>query len=301
MIPFNYHHLYYFYVIAKSGSIAKACETLLLSQPAVSTQLKQLEQSLGSPLFERKKQRLHLTEQGRFVLDYAESIFEMGQELKDNLKDHPKTARPMIRIGILSGTPRAFGHALTECVLNRFSSAYINVREDPLEKLLKELKDQQIDVLLTSISIRTHEQGLFLSHLVGKVPIVFAAAPVIARRHREFSSKLNGAPFILPSWPSHMHNQILDLLAEWKIEPKVVVEAEDAELVRHLAISGRGIAPLNAYTVSVNQPRNSLSVLKTKKPLRLFESVFLVARQRKWPNPVVTHLLKSFRLPTKVL
>jgi LysR family transcriptional activator of nhaA len=299
MIPFNFHHLYYFYVIAKSGSISKACETLLLSQPAVSTQLKQLEQSLGSPLFERKKQRLHLTEQGRFVLDYAESIFEMGQELKDNLKDHPKTARPTIRMGILSGTPRAFGYALAECILNRFPSAYINVREDPLEQLLKELKDQQLDVLLTSVSIRTHEQGLFLSHLVGKVPIVFAAAPALAKRHNEFSPKLNGAPFILPSWPSHMHTQLLDLLAEWKIEPNVVVEAEDAELVRHLAIAGRGIAPLNAFTVSVNQPRNSLSVIKTKKPFRLYESVFLVVRQRKWPNPIVTHLLKSFRLPTK--
>ncbi|OVE76704.1 hypothetical protein BVX98_05335 [bacterium F11] len=299
MIPFNYHHLYYFYVIAKSGSIVKACETLLLSQPAVSTQLKQLEQSLGSPLFERKKQRLHLTEQGRFVLDYAESIFEMGQELKDNLKDHPKTARPTIRIGILSGTPRAFGHALVECVLDRFPSAYVNVREDPLETLLKELKDQHLDVLLTSISIHTHEQGLFLSHLIGKVPIVFAAAPSIVRQHREVSPKLSGVPFILPSWPSHIHNQILDFLAERKIEPNVVVEAEDAELVRHLAITGRGIAPLNAYTVSVNQPRNSLSVLKSKKPLRLYDSVFLVARERKWPNPLVEYLIKSFRLPTK--
>ena len=89
MIPFNYHHLYYFYVIAKAGSIAKACETLLLSQPAISTQLKQLEKSLGSPLFERRKQRLFLTEQGRFVLDYAESIFEMGQELLGSLVKTP--------------------------------------------------------------------------------------------------------------------------------------------------------------------------------------------------------------------
>src|SRR5581483_7692526 len=203
-----------------------------------------------------------LTEQGRFVLDYAESIFEMGQELKDNLKGYPRTERFTVRVGILSGTPRAFGHALVECVLGRFASAYVNVREGPLEKLLTELKEQRLDVLLTSVSIHSHEQGMFLSHLVGKVPIVFAAAPAIAQRHRVFSPNLNGVPFILPSWPNHLYNQILDLLAEWKITPNVVVEAEDAELVRHLAISGKGIAPLNAYTVSVNQPRNSLTVLK---------------------------------------
>jgi len=299
MIPLNYHHLYYFYVIAKSGSIAKACDTLLLSQPAVSTQLKQLERSLGSSLFERRKQRLYLTEQGRFVLDYAESIFEMGKELKDNLKDHPRTTRFTIRIGILSGSPRAFGHALVECVLDRFSSAYVIVREGQLDKLLTELQEQRLDAILTSISIHSHEQGMFLSHLVGRVPIVFAAAPEIARRHKEFSPNLNGVPFIIPSWPSHLHDQILDLLAERKIKPNLVVEAEDAELVRHLAISGRGVAPLNAYTVSVNQPRNSLTVLKTKTPLRLYDSVYLVAKQRKWPNPVVEYLLKSFRLPVK--
>jgi LysR family transcriptional activator of nhaA len=299
MIPFNYHHLYYFYVIAKKGSIAKACETLLLSQPAVSTQLKQLEKSIGSPLFERKKQRLHLTEQGRFVLDYAESIFEMGQELKDNLKEHPTTSRMAIRVGILSGTPRAFGHALVECVLNRFPSAYVNVREGLLEKLLLELKEQRLDVLLTSIGVHSHEQGMFISHLVGKVPIVFAAAPSLARRYRELPAGSNNVPFIIPSWPSHLYNQVLDLFAEWKISPHVLVEAEDAELVRHLAISGRGIAPLNAYTVSVNQPRNSLVTLKTKKPLRLYDSVYLVARQRKWPNPLVEHLIKSVNLPTK--
>jgi LysR family transcriptional regulator, transcriptional activator of nhaA len=299
MIQFNYHHLYYFYEVAKAGSIVKACEKLMLSQPAVSTQIKQLERSLGFPLFDRRKQRLYLTDQGRFVLEYAENIFEMGQQLVDNLKGRSGTERLTLRVGILSGSPRAFGHALVECVLDRFPAAYVNVREGPLDKLQVELREQRLDVLLTSISVHSHEQGMFVSHLIGKVPIVFAAAPAIARRNREFSPALNGVPFILPSWPNHMHDQILDLLSEWKIEPKIVVEAEDAELVRHLAISGRGIAPLNAYTVSVNQPAGSLSVFKTKRPLGLYDSVFLVARRRKWPNPVVDHLLKSFQLPTK--
>lgn len=293
----NYHHLYYFYVIAKSGSIVKACETLLLSQPAVSTQLKQLEGSLGTLLFERRKQRLHLTEDGRFVLDYAESIFEMGQELQDTLKDRPRSGRPVLRVGILSGTPRAFGHALLECVLDGFPEAHVDVREGRMEELKADIGEQRLDLLMTDMSIRG--QGLELSnHLAGKVPIVFAAAPAIARRHRLIPRDLDGAPFILPSWPSHVHRQILDLLAEWKVEPKVVAEVQDAELARHLAVSGRGIAPLNAYTVSVNMPRNSLTSLKFSGSLGLYESVYLVSRRRKWPHPMVEHLLKKFHLPT---
>src|SRR5579859_2239944 len=222
MISLNYHHLYYFYVVAKSGSIAKACKTLLLSQPAVSTQLKQLERSLGNPLFDRRNQRLYLTEEGRFVLDYAESIFEMGQELQETLKDRPRKGRPVIRVGILSGTPRAFGHALLECVLDGFPSAHVNVREGQTDELLADLREQRLDVLLTDESIRSQDREVLSNHLVGKVPIVFAAAPAVARRHRLIPRDLNDAPVILPSWPSHIYHQILDLLAEWKVEPKVV-------------------------------------------------------------------------------
>jgi LysR family transcriptional activator of nhaA len=299
MIPLNYHHLYYFYVIAKSGSIVKACETLLLSQPAVSTQLKELERSLGSPLFERRKQRLHLTEEGRFVLDYAESIFEMGRELQDTLKDRPRVGRPVLSVGILSGTPRAFGHALLETVLEKFDSAHINVREGPMDELLGGLREQRLDVLLTDVSVRSQEREVLSNHLVGKVPILLVAAPSVARRHQGRRG-LDGAPFILPSSPSHIYQQILDVLAEWKVEPKVIAEVQDAELARHLAVSGRGIAPLNAYTVSVNAPPKSLAVLKTRRPLGLYESVYLVSRQRKWPNPMVEHLVNSFHLPTRM-
>ena len=300
MIPLNYHHLYYFYVIAKSGSIVKACETLLLSQPAVSTQLKQLERFLGIPLFERRKQRLHLTEEGRFVLDYAGSIFEMGQELQDTLKDRPRSGRPVFRVGISSGTPRAFGHALLECVLEGYPAAHVNVREGQMDELEMDLREQRLDVLLTDVSIRNHDREL-ANHMVGKVPIVFAAAPALARRHRLIPRDLDGAPFILPSWPSHIYHQVLDRLAEWKVEPRVVAEVQDAELARHLAISGRGIAPLNAYTVSVNLPRNSLTSLRFRGSLGLYESVYLVSRRRKWPNPMTDHLVKRFRLPTKAL
>ncbi len=298
MNDLNYHHLYYFYVIAKSGSITKACDTLLLSQPAVSTQLKSLELALGTPLFERRKQRLYLTESGRFVLDYAESIFEMGKELQDGLKDRSRVGRPSLRVGILGGTPRAYGHAMLECALKEFPSARISASEGRMDRLLADLKDQRVDLLLTDTSVHTHDRDVS-NHLVGKVAIVLAASPALARRYPRLPRDLDGAPFIFPSWLGQLHREILDVLAQWKVEPNVVAEVQDAELARQLAISGRGIAPLNAYTVSVNTPPGSLTILKTRKSLGLYESVYLVSRRRKWPNPMIDHLVKSFRLPTK--
>ncbi len=224
----------------------------------------------------------------------------MGQELQDTLKDRPRSGRPVFRVGISSGTPRAFGHALLECVLEGYPAAHVNVREGQLDELEMDLREQRLDVLLTDVSIRSHDREL-ANHRVGKVPIVFAAAPALARRHRLIPRDLDGAPFILPSWPSHIYHQVLDRLAEWKVEPRVVAEVQDAELARHLAISGRGIAPLNAYTVSVNLPRNSLTSLRFRGSLGLYESVYLVSRRRKWPNPMTDHLVKRFRLPTKAL
>lgn len=300
MIPLNYHHLYYFYVIARAGSITKACKTLLLSQPAVSTQLGQLEESLGFVLFERKKQRLHLTEEGRFVLDYAEGIFEMGRELQGSLKGRSPIGGMSIRVGVLSGTARAFGHALLECILERFPTAHIQVREGELEELLSDLKDQRVDVLMTSVGIHGHEQGEFLNHLVGKVPIVFVAAPRIARCYPRIPRDLNGAPFILPFKPSHIYQQILNRLAEWGVKPRTIVEVQDAELARRLAVSGRGITPLNAYTASFKVPVKGLSILGGRKMLGLYDFVYLVTRKRKWSNPVVKHLLKNFNLPTRI-
>lgn len=297
MIPLNYHHLYYFYVIAKSGGITNACRTLLLSQAAVSAQLKQLERALGAPLFERRKQRLFLTETGRFVLDYAESIFELGQELQDGLKSLPAGGAILLRVGILSGTPRAFGHALLESALDAFPTLRAEVREGGLESLLDDLREQRLDVLLTDVSIRSQERDLFVNHLVGRVPIVFAAAPKVARRYPNLPRDLAEAPLILPSAPSHIYSQLLDLLADWKIEPNVVVTVQDAEMARHLAASGRGIAPLNAHTVAAGRPARALVVLKPRKALPLAESVYLIARRRRWPNSIVDHLARKFRLP----
>ncbi|OIO08813.1 MAG: hypothetical protein AUJ52_07585 [Elusimicrobia bacterium CG1_02_63_36] len=123
------------------------------------------------------------------------------------------------------------------------------------------------------------------------------AAPPLARVYRKAPKDLNGAPFILPAWSSSIHTQVLDLLADWEVTPRVVVEASDAELARRLAISGVGIAPINAYTISCSAPRGSLTIMKTHKPIGLYESIYLLSQLRRWPHPVIEHLKKNFRLP----
>ncbi len=295
MIPINYHHLYYFYTIAKAGTITKACETLFLNQSTLSSQLKQLEASLGRKLFERRKQRLFLTDDGRLVLDYAESIFEIGQELQDALRDRPQTGRIAIQVGILNGTPRSFGHALLECLLKDAALANVTVQEGSLAELSTGLNQQKLDVVLSDASMRTQNQGELFNHLIGKVPVVLAAAPRLAGRIKKLPQDLAGAPFILPSLPSQVYHQIQDALAQRNIRPKVVAEVQDVELARRLALAGHGIAPLNVFSLAASLPRGGLKVISASRSWGIYESIYLVARKRKWPNPLAERLIKNFR------
>jgi LysR family transcriptional activator of nhaA len=298
MIPINYHHLFYFHTIAKAGTISKACETLFLAQSTLSAQLSQLEKALGRRLFDRKNQRLHLTDDGRMALDYAESIFRMGQELQDTLKDRPVSGRLEIQLGVLSGTPHAYGHALLEFVLKEFPKAHIDAKEGSMNDLVLDLREQRLDAILTDVSIRTPEHDVIDNHLIGKIPIVFTASPAMAKRYKRIPQDLDGAPLILPSLPRQAYHHIQDLLTEWKVTPNVVAEVQDVELARRLAASGHGIAPINSFTASVNMPKGALTVLGAGKSLGLYESVFLVTRRRKWPNLILERMLNKFRIPS---
>src|SRR3989338_3195028 len=127
MIPFNYHHLYYFYTIAKIGSISKASETLRVGQPALSFQLK---------LFEREGRKITLTESGRYVLSYATEIFDIGMELMDGLGDRSQKGRLKIQIGDSSFIPKTAVTALLNFLLKIEPEVYISVREDKTELLI---------------------------------------------------------------------------------------------------------------------------------------------------------------------
>lgn len=295
MIPLNYHHLYYFYVVAKEGSIVKAKEKLFLAQPTISGQLRELEAQLGRPLFERRKQRLYLTEQGRFVLDYAQRIFDLGTELADALKDRPPEGRLRVQIGLVTGTPRAIAQALVEHLLAAFPKAHLTVREDDLADLAEELRAYRLDLILSDTPVSGQDGEEFISRLAGRVPVVLAAAPRLARKLGPLPHGLNGAPMLLPAQPSQVYHQVLDLLARWKVKPDVVAEVQDVELARRLAIAGHGVVPINRVTLRSPHSAGKLVTLPAR-PLGVYETVYLIARQRRWLNPLAERALDRFRL-----
>ncbi len=293
MIPFNYHHLYYFYVIARSGTMMEASAQLFLNQSTLSLQLQKFEKAIKRKLFERRKNRLVLTPEGKQVLQLARQIFEIGNQLEDVLKNAPATQRKVIEVGVLNGTPRAFGHALLRSLRTYSPSAQLVLREGDLDDLLQDLREFRLEALLTDVSIRSQDREEFESSLIGKVPIVLAATPALARKFRRMPQDLNGAPFLLPSSPSQIYRQILDLIAEWKVKPNIIAEIQDVELARRMALSGEGIVPLNAYTVSVSLPVGGLVTIKGPKNWSLFESIYVVTRKESSSRTLIEYLRKN--------
>lgn len=292
MIPLNFHHLYYFYTVAKAGSIARATETLLLAQPTISAQIKEFEKFLKRPLFERRNRRLVLTEDGRLVLDYAESIFELGRELEDAVRDRRPGGAVAVQAGVVTGTPRAFAATLAESLGALSPDSPLALREVSREQATGDLRDQRLDLVLTTERLPGTDPGEFHHRLAGRVPLRFVAAPAVARRIRRWPGDMDRAPLILPGvGPVQRH--VLEWLARRSISPRVVAEVDDAEIALRLAAAGRGIAFVNAISWARATP--SLPAVGSSAA-DWFETVYLVVRRRKHPNPVAARLHQEFGL-----
>ena len=131
----NYKQLHYFWAVAKTGSIVRACEQLNLTPQTISGQIGLLEKTLGVELFRRAGRRLELTETGRLALSYAEEIFQVGGELEEALRSHPGDRHILFRVGIADVVPKSIAYHLLAPAMTLPEPVRIVCREDKLERL----------------------------------------------------------------------------------------------------------------------------------------------------------------------
>lgn len=296
MIPFNYHHLFYFYTIAKTGSITKACDTLRLAQPTLSAQLKQFENYLKVKLFEREKKKLILTEEGRQILFYATEIFDVGREMMDRIDDHSHKGRIRIQLGVSHFVPRAVVDALLKFLFKISPEVHVSVNEDKINTLMEALESHQQDIVLSDILLPGCIEKEIEHHFVAKIPISFCASPSSAKKFKNLPKDLNGAPIILPTVQNPSYQAIQDYFITHKIKPKIIGEIQDVELVRRLVLSGIGIAPINQFTITQAPSRESLVILNTKTKSTIFENIYLLTKIRKRRHPLLPKIIDQFSI-----
>ena len=295
MILVNHHHLYYFWVVAKEGSVTKACEKLYLAQPTVSGQIIQLEKFLGRKLFERQKRKLILTEGGHLVLDYANTIFGVTQEMLDALKDRPAKRTLRIQLGIVDQVSKQVAEKLLKEIYLFHKNTVVTAHEGSLANMLGELDSCVVDLVLSNIDVPIEKADDYLKEEIGKSPIFFAAAPALARKVKRFHHDLAKIPLLLPSHTSPMGSEVRLFLSHHKVEPRVIAEIQDVELLRRLALGGIGAAPFSPFTVTQDVKEGKLQYLSKIRAVAT-KTIWLIAKKRQLFNPIAQHLFQNYRL-----
>ncbi len=296
MIPFNYHHLYYFYMTAKEHSFSKAARALHISQPALSSQLKQFENYWDLKLFNRDPRQVTLTEEGHRIFNYAKAIFDLGQELADTVVNRKHTEDLKIQLGASSAVPKSIVETLVQFIYRCKPAANLILRQDKIDNMIEDLMVHKLDLVINDFSYETPwEQGI-QNHLVGTIPMVFCVNKAMAKKFKDIPKDLNGAPLILPTAPDQTYHAMQNYIHTNKIRPKIIAEIQDLELGRMLVAMGKGVGLLNSYAVLNCPERKNLAILKDRSKYKIHDTIYLINRERKVPHPLITRVIENFRL-----
>lgn len=297
MVPLNYNQLYYFYKIAELGSIALASKDVLISSPALSMQLKELEEGLGTPLFSRVGKKLVLTEAGTIVFEYAKDIFKLGFELKDTLADrnHGKD-RIKIEIGCQDSIPKHISDELLTFLINH-KSCKVVLREGRREELIRMQNEFKLDLILTNSLPQIKDTSIFETKLLCREELIVVGHPKYRNAKVKWPEILKQTPFILPTYDSSTRQKIDFYLKERNIVVDVIAEVEDKATEIDLAVNGNGLIVVMRSSVA--------GLIKEKKLLefgsldKLNEEVWMMVGKRKLLNPLALFAMKNFTLSHK--
>lgn len=238
----NYNHLYYFWTVAKEGSIARASELLHLTPQTISGQLRVLEHSLGTKLFNHSGRNLVLTDTGRLAFGYADDIFRLGAEMEDVLQGRVSGQPLEFTVGIVDVVPKMVAYRLLEPALHLDEPVRIVCREGKLDQLLADLAVHKLDMVLADTPIGTAGNVRAFNHLLGECGVTFFAASKLARQYEAgFPDSLGDAPMLLPATNTALRGALMQWLDQLNLRPKIMGEFEDSALMQAFGQAGVGV------------------------------------------------------------
>ncbi len=288
----NYHHLYYFWISAREGSIVKSSEKLFVSQPTISAQIKALEDSLGEKLFERVGRRLVLNEAGHIAMKYAEDIFGLGKEMRDTLKGRPSAKLPMLSVGISDAMSKLVAYRLLKPIQQGPEIIRLICREDRTENLIAGLGAQKLDLLLTDAPLPPGSKVKAFNHLLGESGVTFfGTAELTAKFKRGFPGSLQGAPLLCPADNTSLRRGLDRWLEAEKIQPQIVGEFEDSALMKVFGQHGSGLFMGPTYVEAEIRAQYKVSVIGRTNAVK--EQFYAISPERKIKQPAVAKILSA--------
>ena len=237
----NYHHLRYFWTVAKEGSLARAAEKLHVSPPSISEQMRELEAALGEKLFQREGRQNKLTDAGQMVLGYSEEIFALGREMLNAVKQRPGARSVRLQVGILDSFPKLVTTQILRPAFELPQNVSVICREGKMEDLLAQLAAHRLDIVLADEPASSTTRFKIFDHPLGQSGTVFCATHKLAQKlKRGFPKSLDDAPALLPVQNTSMRRSLEAWFRAHQLKPRVVAECEDLALLKALAAEGRG-------------------------------------------------------------
>lgn len=290
----NYKHLYYFWTVAKAGSITRASEQLHLTPQTISGQLSLFEDVVGETLFDRSRRKLTLTDAGRTVLGYAEEIFTLGKELEEVLRHSPGGRPLQLRVGVSDAVPKALAYKLIEPALRQPDNSRIVCREGKVAGLMGELAIHQLDIVIADSPMPPRIDVKAFNHLLGECGLTFFATPELSKEFSgEFPHKLNGAPLLLPGDDVAVRPKLIHWFDQHRIRPRITGEFDDSALMAAFGQAGAGI--FSAPTAIADRVREQYGVEVIGATEDITESFYAISVERRLSHPAVVAISEAAR------
>jgi LysR family transcriptional activator of nhaA len=286
----NYHHLRYFRAVAHERNLTRAAKVLHISQSALSIQLKKLEETLGHELFLRQNNRLQLTDTGKIVLEYADSIFRTGDELLTLLDRHTPGKQRILSVGAVATLSRNFQLALLQPLLAN-DDVEVIIRSGSQRELLIQLEAHNLDLILSNLPVPRESATGLHSHLLAEQPVSLVARKIHrkGRKPFRFPDDLDGEKMILPSLQSNIRTDFDLIIEQAGVHPKVIAEIDDMAMLRLFAREADAIALVPA--VVVRDELRTKQLIEFHRIAEIKERFYAITPSRRFPNDLIKQMI----------
>ena len=290
----NYHHLLYFWVVAREGGLVAAGKVLRLSHPTLSAQIHSLEAQLGEQLFTKVGRKLSLTETGRVVYRYAEEIFTLGREMTETVKGRSSGQPLRLEVGVADVVPKLVVRQLLQPALQMTEPVKLVCHEGSFENLLADLSLHTLDIVISDAPVPTGSRVKAFNHLLGETGISFFGTHELVQKYRRgFPSSLNGAPVLLPLENLTLRRSLNHWFDRQGLRPRVVAEFEDSALLKVFGGDGVGLFP--APTVVAEAVKAQYGVELVGRVDEVRERFYAISVERRIKHPAVVAVIEAAR------
>lgn len=293
--PFNYHHLYYFWVVAKEGGMTRAAARLGMAVQTVSAQVRALEQSLGHALFKPDGRGLALTPAGVAAMVQADQIFQLGEQLPTLVRDAATGQGLRLAVGISDGLPKLVVRHLLQPALED-PRVRLLCHEDEFDGLLGDLALHRLDAVLSDRAAPPNPNLRLYSHALGDASLSWFAPVAMARQSRHpFPACLAEMPVLLPTADAAVRPRLDQWFERQGLHPRVAGEFEDSALLAAFGRSGMGAFPASSWSHQELMKDEGIQLLGDCP--ELLEHFYLISAERRIQHPLVQRLLQATPAP----